>query len=225
LDYSDLTESFKENLEFLWEFPEEGRKAILPYLTEIFKTETKAEREIALDKAIKEIGGNTEKNLRIIELLLQIYSSWNPIQDTPSNFVKDLEDLHFIPIEKRDDVLAFLLEFFSIVEADNSRRLKKIHAGMILPSFIGFHSIVEFRPIIKKPFGTSLNNRIENYNPECIDFIPVFIVQIERDDVQPRTFEFQCEESDIDKMINTLQAVKKDLETSKNSLFERRDTV
>ena len=67
--------------------------------------------------------------------------------------------------------------------------------------------------------------RVENYNPECMDFIPIFIVQIERDTLQPETFEFQCEESDLDKMINSLQAVKKDLETSKDALFKRRDNV
>jgi len=224
MNYSSLSESFKEDIEFLWGTPENENKAILPYLTEIFKTETEADHEIALDKAIKEIGGNTEENLRIIKLLLYIYKEWNPIQDTPSNFVKDLEDLHLIPVEKREQALAFLLEFFSIIEADNARRLKKVHAGMILPSYIGLHAIVDFRPVIKQPFGSTLNNRVENYNPECVDFIPIFIVQIERD-AMPRTIEFQCEENDLDKMINALQAAKKDLETSKNSLFERRDIV
>ncbi len=225
MNYSRLSKSFKEDLEFLWNFPEMERRSILPYLTEIYKTETEADHEIALDKAIKEIGGNAEENLRIIKSLLYIYSSWNPVHDTPSNFVKDLEDLHLIPVDKREDALAFLLEFFSIVEADNARRLKKASAGMILPSFIGLHAIVDFRPIIKQPFGTTLNNRVENYNPECMDFIPIFIVQIERDTLQPETFEFQCEEDDLDKMINSLQAVKKDLEISKKALFERRDNV
>lgn len=137
MDYANLSENFKENLEFLWNVPKKERRAIFPYLIEIFKTETKAEHEIVIEKAIKEIGGNTEENLRIIELLLNIYNSWNPIQDTASNFVKDLEDLQLIPIEKREDVLEFLLEFFSIIESDNTRRLKKFHASMVLPSFIG----------------------------------------------------------------------------------------
>ncbi len=160
MNYSSLSESFKDDLEFLWNFPEKERRAILPYLTEIYKTETEADHEIALDKTIKEIGGNAEENLRIIRFLLYIYRSWNPVQDTPANFVKDLEDLHMIPVEKREDVLEFLLEFFSIIEADNPRRLKKAHAGMILPSFIGLHAIVEFRPIIKQPFGSTLNTSI-----------------------------------------------------------------
>lgn len=225
MKYVGMPERFNEDLKFLWDVPDNQRKAIFPYIAEIYKTETPADREIALDKAIKEVAGNAEDNLRIINLLLFIYSSWNPLQDTPSNFVKDLDDLHLLPIEKREDAMAFLLEFFSIIEADNTRRLKKMFAGSVLPSFIGVDTIVDFRSIIKQPYGSTLDDRIENYNPECLDFIPIVLIQIERDTLSPKTFEFQCEEDDLDMLINSLQAAKKDLEASKNALFERRDTM
>lgn len=221
--YARLTDRFKEDLTFLWDFPDNQRGAFLPYIADIYKTETPADRQIAVDKALKEIGGNAEENLKIINLLLNIYSAWNPMQDTPSNFVKDLEDLHLLPVEKRDETLAFLLEFFSIIEADNTRRLKKIFAGSVLPSFIGIETIVDFRSIIKQPYDSIIGRNIEYYNPECVDFIPVILIKLERD-ASPKTFEFQCEEDEVDALIESLQAVKKDLEVSKNTLFERRDT-
>lgn len=222
--YASLPDRFKEDLMFLWDFPDYQRRAFLPYIADIYKTETPADRQIAVEKALKEIGGNAEENLKTINLLLYIYSSWNPIQDTPSNFVKDLEELHLLPDENRDETLAFLLEFFSIIEADNTRRLKKIFAGSVIPSFIGIETIVDFRSIIKQPYDSIIGRDIEDYNPECVDFIPVILIRIERD-VSPKRFEFQCEENELDTLIESLQAVKKDLEVSKNKLFERRDMI
>ncbi len=225
MKYAGLPDRFKEDLQFLWEVPDHQRKAILPHIAEIYKAETSADREIVLDRVMKEVGGNVEDNLRIINLLLFIYSSWNPVQDTPSNFVKDLDDLHLLPVKERDEAMAFLLEFFSIIEADNTRRLKKMFAGSVLPSFIGVETSVDFRSVIKQPYGSTLDKRIENYNPECLDFIPIVLIQIERDTLSPKIFEFQCEEEDLDMLIMSLQATKKDLEASKKALFERKDTI
>lgn len=224
MGYVSLPDRFKEDLMFLWDFSDNQRRAFLPYIADIYKTETSADRQIVVEKALKEIGGNAEENLKIINLLLYIYSSWNPMQDTPSNFVKDLEDLHLLPVEKRDETLAFILEFFSIIEADNNRRLKKIFAGSVLPSYVGIETIVDFRSIIKQPYDSIIGRNIEDYNPECVDFIPIILIKLERD-ASPKTFEFQCEENDLDTLIESLQAVKKDLEVSKNTLFERRDTI
>jgi hypothetical protein len=224
MGYASLPDRFKEDLTFLWDFPDNQRRAFLPYIANIYKTETPADRQIAIEKALKEIGGNADENLTIINLLLYIYSSWDPMRDIPSNFIRDLEDLHLLPVEKRDETLAFLLEFFSIIEADNTRRLKKIFAGTLLPSYVGIETIVDFRPIIKQPYDSIIDRKIEDYNPECVDFIPIILIKLERD-LSPKTFEFQCEEHEIDILIESLQAVKKDLEVSKNTLFERRDAV
>lgn len=225
MNYVKLPERFEEDLAFLCDFPDNQRRAFLPFIADIYKAETPADRQIAIDKALKEIGGNAEENLKIINLLLYIYSSWNPTQDTPSNFVKDIDDLHMLPVEKRDETMAFLLEFFSIVEADNPRRLGKLFATTLLPSFISIETIVDFRSIIKQPYATIIGRNIKDYNPECVDFIPVILIKLERDSISPKTFEFQCEEEHVNILIESLQAAKKDLEVSKNALFERRDTI
>lgn len=221
--YARLKKEFKEDIQFLWNLPNDQRKAIIPYLNKLYKAETDAEWEIAVERALSGIEGSSEENLRMIHILIYIYREWNPISDTPSNFLRDLEELHLIQEENRKDVESFLLEFFSIVESDNLRRLQKIYAGALLPSFNGIQFIVDFRPIFKNPYGSGMDHNIENYHPDFIDFIPIILVKIERDNSFPQMFEFQVEEKHIDVIIDTLKAAKKDLETSKLALFERRD--
>ncbi len=221
--YAKLKNEFKEDIQFLWNLPNEQRKAIIPFIKELYKAETEVEWETAVERALSEIEGSSEENLRMINILIYIYREWNPISDTPSNFLKDLEELHLIPEEKKEDVKSYLLEFFSIVETDNLRRLQKIYAGALLPSFKAIQSIVDFRPIFKNPYGSNLDYNIENYHPNFIDFIPIILVKIERDNSFPQMFEFQVEEKHLDEIINILKAAKKDLETSKLALFERRD--
>ena len=222
MNYGNLPEEFEKDLVFLWGFPDDIRRAFLPLIADIFKAETLADRQIVIDKALEEIGGNAEENLKIINLLLFIYQSWNPTQDTPSNFVKDIEDLHLLPVERRAETMAFLLEFFSILEEDNPRRLKKFFARAVLPSFTSIETIIDFRSIIKRPYVSIVGRNIKDYNPECMDFTPIILIKLERDST-PETFEFQCEEKEVNILIETLQAAKKDLEVSKNTLFERRD--
>jgi len=221
--YAKLRKEFKEDIQFLWTLPNDQRKAIIPFINELYKAETSSEWEIAVERALSEIEGSSEENLRMINILIYIYKEWNPTSDTPSNFLKDLDELHLIHEDKREDVESFLLEFFSIVESDNLRRLQKSYAGALLPSFIGIQSMVDFRPIFKNPYGSGIDYNIENYHPDFIDFIPIILVKIERDKSFPQKFEFQVEEKHIDIIINTLKAAKKDLETSKLALFERRD--
>ena len=224
MNYLELPQRFEEDLVLLWDLPADQRRAYLPYITGIYKTETPADRQIAIDKALEEIGGNADENLKIINLLLYIYSSWNPTRDTPSNFVKDIDELHMFPVEKRDEIMEFLLEFFSIVEADNPRRLEQFFAESLLPSFTHIQTIVDFRSIIKQPYSTIIGRNIKDYNPNCVDFVPVILIKLERDSTFPETFEFQCTEKDVNTLIESLQAAKKDLEASKIALFERRDT-
>jgi hypothetical protein len=59
--------------------------------------------------------------------------------------------------------------------------------------------------------------KVEDYKPECIGFVPVMIIKIRRDDGEPKTFEFQCDEDSLKSMINTLQSAIKDLEAAKLS--------
>ena len=167
---------------------------------------------------MSEIGGNASEILRALRVLQFISAQWDPVNDTPENFLRDLDELSLISQEKEEESTAFLLEFLSELQKDNRRRLQKMHANALLPSFMGVTTLVDFRAVMERPFGTGLEDVLEDYRPRCIDFAPVVLVGLNCDTGDPQAFRFQCEPEDLLILIEQLQAALKDLEAAKASL-------
>lgn len=224
--FADLPKEFRDDFQLLWkEVTEEQRTALLSNISGIYKTQTAGEQKIATDEAVSritELGGDAANILRVIKVLLFVYRQWNPACDTASDFLKDLKELGLLPKDE-ESASEFFAKFLEIVQQDNTRRLEKFHASSLLPSYTGCATLVDLRAVIKKPFGSGLNDQIEDYEPECLSFVPVILVKVRRDSGHPKSFDFQCEESELRIMIDTLEGALKDLEAAKATLRRSED--
>ncbi len=217
-NFANMPKEFREDFEILWELPEEIRTGLIAHVPKMSNSRTTRQKKIAMDDAIKEVGGSPDKVLRALKILEFIYDEWNPFVDTTASFLKDLGELALIPVEKAEEAKTFLLEFLGAVEENNTYRLEKMFAAALLPNLTNYSTAVDFRAIISKPFRTGLNDDIGEYQPTCIGFAPVIIVKLTRKGGTPATFEFQCEEDSLTRLIEELQAAKKDLNAAKRSL-------
>jgi hypothetical protein len=217
-NFADLPKEFREDMEVLWSLPPKCRSALIPYVVEICKTATVGEKKDAMDRAVKKVGGNAADLLRALKFLAYIYRAWNPITDTPEGFVEDLAELDLIPRSKARQAEKFLLDFVGEVQKDNRRRLEKMHAGSLLPSFTGCSTLVDLRAVIDKPFGTGTHDKLEEYDPTCISFVPIIVLQVRVDSGDPDSFLVQFEEHDLRTFIEELQAALKDLESARRAL-------
>ena len=216
--FPDLPKDFKEDFERLWALPEEQRSALIQYVTELARAETIGDTKRITDRASNEIGGDIPDVLRSLKLLRFISRQWNPVNDTPENFLRDLSELALVPSDRLDEAKRFLLDFLSELQKDNYRRLQKIYANGILPSLAGIEALIDFRAIIERPFGAGVDDKLEDYEPRCVGFVPVVIIGLTRDSGDPSTFQFQCEPEDLRILLNRLEATLKELESAKSSL-------
>lgn len=216
--FTDLSEDFQKDFDLLWEVPLDQKQKLLPWVPRIYRTEIVGKQKLLLDRAVTEAGGEASKLLRVLRLLLYIHGQWDPVKDTAESFVRDLKDLALMPSDKQEEANTFLLEFLAAVEQDNQRRLEKMHAASILPNFVGGSTVVDFRAVIARPFGVGLDDKIDDYDPTCISFIPVVLIKLRSSDPRDGEFTFQCEQDDLQVFMDVLRAAQKELEAAKRSL-------
>ena len=123
-----------------------------------------------------------------------------------------------VPSDKAEDAKSFLVDFLAEVEKDNIYRLEKWFSGRLLPSYQGCSALVDFRAVMKNPFGFGEDEKLDKYEPVCIGFAPVVIVEISRDSGDPKIFQFQCEGDHLQVLIENLQSALKDLKAARKSL-------
>jgi len=211
--FADLPEEFSNDFNLLWELSSETRHALIPYIPQMHKAETLDEKKKIIEEITVQIKEDFPKLSRVMRLLSFLYKQWDPIEDTPESFLNDLEELSLIPADKAESGKEFLLNFLNVICEDNRRRLRKSYATSLIPNYIGYLGVVDFRSVIENPY--KLSQKIEEYTPKCVDFTPVAIIRIRRDSGDSQTFEFQCEEDDVRHLISKLQATLKQLEQSK----------
>lgn len=216
--FADLEKEFSEDIKILWNLPEEQRVALIPKVDLLFKSRTSGDMKKIMDQAVSEIDGKTVELLRCLKLLHFIFREWNPISDTPDDFIKDLNELNLLPDKGIENAEGFLLDFFLQVQRDNDRRLQKLYANSILPSYIGCTTLVDFRAIIRNPYGSGLDDEVPSYKPSCAGFTPVIIAQIRTNSGNSSDLKFQLEEEDVQHLIDILTAALKDLDSAKKSL-------
>ena len=214
--FPDLSKDFREDFAVVWNLPENQRLALIPYVLESLKTKTTGERKEVVEKAVYEIGGKAPDLLRAMKSLVFLSREWDPTQDTPENLLKDLGELALIPSERAQEGKRFLLDFLNEIQKDNVRRLHKSYAGSLLPYLESVSTLIDFRAVFEKPFH--MGDKIKDYEPRCIGFVPVIVVRMTRSSGDPVSFEFQCEPNDMRLIITQLQAAMKDFETGKLSL-------
>lgn len=217
---ANLTKDFREDFEVFWKLPAKQRKALIPHVSIISKARTTGDQQEALENAVTKIDGNSADVLRAIKILLFFYQNWNPIRDTPEAFFKDIGELNLVPSNKAEEAKIFFLDFLEEVEKQNSYRLEKIFASALLPKYLSCDTLIDYRAIIRNPYGFTEEKDIKTYEPRCVGFVPVVIVDIENDATERGSFQFQCEADSLQRLIDILNAALKDLQAAQSSMPE-----
>ncbi len=217
-NFASLDKSFEKDFKILWSLPEKQRNALIPWVIKIQKERTTGKKDGEREKAIKVIDGVSNNILIGLKLLGFIYHEWNPTQDTPENFLKDLGDLSLIPPKKVDEAKNFLLEFLSRIQHENLQRLENIFSQSIIPYYKGTYTVVDYRGIIKNPFGSTPEIDINKYVPKCASVVPVIIIKLRTHGDPPDSFIFQCNEKDVKSIIDQLKSTLIDLKETQSFL-------
>jgi len=211
---------FKENLDLLWSLPQKRKMQFIPYIPLIVHTLTTVDSDRCIEKINEKLKGNTEENLKIISLLCDIYEQWHPAKDTPANFIKDMEELNLFPKTKSDEAKTFMLEFLSIIEQNNLKRLKDYFISRGLPQLSGYDYAVDFRPLIRQPFMFLDTKKLNEYNPKIVDFTPVIICQFKTN--EDEEISFQCSPEILSDLILNLSAALKEVDAAKIAFSEKK---
>lgn len=205
--YANLPKDFLEDFKVIWDLSSKQRKEIIPGISQIYKTNTNAEADEIKTKLVESVDGDPKTLLKAIKALLFLYRSWNPLHDTAEGFLDDLDTLSLIPSKNKEAATSFVLEFFSAVSQDNLERIQKSAAMTAIPTFSGLSGVVDFRPFFDKQFGSDITYKIKDYNPSCIGWTPVILLDFERNGSNNNSFHFQCSESELRIIIDYLNSV------------------
>jgi hypothetical protein len=181
------------------------------------RAQTKGEYKQVLERTVADLGGDETTLLKSVNVLRYLASQWNPARDTPEGFLEDVKKLSLVPSQKESEANKFLLSFLSALQNDNVRRMRELFANSAAPNFIGAAPVVDFRPVFDAPFGTGLSDRIEDYHPNLISWVPVVLVKIGTDEDNAELL-FQCQEAELRRLIEALQASLIDLEIARKEL-------
>lgn len=215
--YASLTDEFRQDLHVLWSLPANQRDALIDPVIEMLRTQTKGESKQVLERAVANAGGDEGTLLKSLSVLRYFASQWNPARDTPEAFLEDVKKLSLVPSDKEDEVGRFLLMFLSALQTDNVRRMRELFANSAAPNYVGALPVVDFRPVFDAPFGTGLRDRIEDYRPNLVSWVPVVLVKIDTDEDNAQIL-FQCQEAPLRRLIEALQASLMELEVASKEL-------
>jgi len=121
----------------------------------------------------------------------------------------DLQELGWLDQESRPAFDALLDELTSELSNLQLRERERTAAGGVLPSFYSMGCTVEIRPIRKTIFRWGQD--VAEYTPEILGTVTVASVHIGVDVGSTKDFYFQADDTDIDNMIDTLRAAKKEM--------------
>ncbi len=215
--YASLTDEFRQDLDVLWSLPANQRDALIDPVIEMLGAQTKGESKQVLERAVADAGGDEGTLLKSLSVLRYFASQWNPARDTPDSFLDDVKKLSLVPSDKEGEVGGFLLTFLSALQKDNVRRMREVFASSAAPNYTVALPVVDFRPVFDAPFGTGLRDRIEDYRPNLVSWVPVVLVRIHTDEDNAEVL-FQCREAELRRLIETLQASLMELEVATKEL-------
>ncbi len=215
--YASLSADFRKDLDAVWSLPKDQRDALIDPVIELLRTQTEGESKQVLERAVASVGGDEATLLKSLSVLRYLARQWNPARDTPEGFLEDVKKLSLVPSEKESEAGGFLLTFLSALQSDNVRRMREMFANSTAPNYAGALPVVDFRPVFDVPFGTGLRDKIEDYRPNLVSWVPVVLVEIHTDQNNEKIL-FQCQETELRRLIETLQASLMELEVASKEL-------
>lgn len=210
----DNAQAFQRHLRETLALSDVDRSACLDVLPKIRLAQTATETKRVVDR----LAGNRsversrlEHSIGAMSFLLDALLSDDLPDSDPPLWADDLEhELGWLDGNTRP-IFEHMLER---LQTDTAAKLKpeilrRRAAGGVLPTLKSFGVTVEVRAVRKDVFrwGTP----IEAYQPRILDTTMVASIHIGVDEGTPDDFYFQTDENDIDYLIGSLKAAKKDM--------------
>ena len=171
--------------------------------------------------AVGSQGVDAPATLRALKLLVYLGRQWNPLRDTVDAFLQDIRELSMLPDApaERQRIEQFLGKFFGRVAESVPARLRTLYAASLIPCLVSINSVIDMRAVFKEPFGSTPKLSASGYTSQCVDVVPVAIVNIRRSGTtEPTGCLFQCEEHEIEFLIEHLTATLKDCRAAKDCI-------
>lgn len=206
--------TFQRHLRETLALSNEDRNACLDVLPEIRlrKTATETRRVIdGLERDCSVDRSKLENAVGVMDFLLRALLNDEVPDSDPMLWADDLEhELGWLEESTRPVFDAMLQRLQTDIAAKLEAEIRRRRAaGGVLPSLKSVGITVEVRAVRKDIFrwGTP----IEAYQPQVIDTTTVASISIEVDEGTPRDLYFQADEDEIDYLISSLTAAKKDM--------------
>jgi len=215
--FATLRKDFSEHWNALWGLKPAVRLKLIPYIVERMQADTRGGAKAVVERAVAEVDADEGTILKVLNVLTYVATEWNPVNDTPKGMLEDMAKLSLLPKPETDEANEFMLQFFSALKADSLRRLKEMFASSVAPNYRSSTAVIDFRPVIDRPFGTGLDDRLEEYQPRCVAWVPIALVRFRYTDGEDRFLTFQCGERDLRRIIDTFEAALRDLRAAREA--------
>lgn len=209
----DAATTFARHLRETLDLDEADRNACLDFFPRVHLARTDRETQKVVDDlaAARQVERHKlEHGLSIMGFFVKALLSEALPDNDPGLWADDLQELGWVDDSSR-------AAFEAMLESVRSRLLPQMRplvdekraAAAVLPSFESLGITVEVRAIRKDVYrwGT----RIEEYRPEVLGTTSIACVHIGMDVGMPKDIYFQADEKDLDNIIASFVATKKDM--------------
>lgn len=214
---SEGSKKFARHLnELLRGLDEPTRKTCLATLSDMRNVRTSAEKNRLLDSLSASDPGQRaviEHSLSVLSFLVDALSSDKFPADDHVHWADDLETFGWLNSDSRPIFESLLEELtkdhLSELQAQDRRRRAE---GGVLPVFSKLGITVEARAVWKERYKWGMPLEGDGaYNPEMVGTAMIASVHIGVDEGFPEDFYFQMDEEDIDAIVSSLVAAKKEM--------------
>lgn len=209
---AENAKAFARHLQELLELRSEDREACLDALPDLRLARTETQERELLDDLARSRSIERHKLVHavsVVNFFVDALLSDRIPDDDWTHWADDLCKVGCLTTEKRsafESLLSRLTDDLPTLR-DQDRELST--AGGVLPTFKSFGYTVEVRPIRKEIFRWG--RKVEEYRPEILGTIILASIHIGVDKGPLKDLYFQADKSDIDNMIATLMAAKKEM--------------
>lgn len=203
---------FERHLRETMSLTEVHRNRCIAALSDVKSARTDTQTKLIVEALAEETGVSHS----ILEHALSILSFWTdalisdslPGEDY-SLWCSDLSDLGWIDDGQRSEFNSMLDRLIDLSSEMLLQSKERSATGGVFPRFQSMGCTVELRPIRKRLFRWG--ESVEGFQPEILGTVLIASVSIGVDDGPVRDFYFQADETDIDNIIDSFRAAKKEM--------------
>jgi hypothetical protein len=217
--FSSFDPSHKDNSDFLLDFHSlmeasaQQREAVLESLPFLLKATTDKEMEVITNDLVDKTGLNRISIKRISAFLAFFVTQLNDDKinikaDTVDLWSSDLLSLGILKNEQSSDFCAFMQSTKKMIIDTILPQMKvDLYESGVLPRWKGIGTSVELRGVFDAEFH--FGDVLSNFSPKLTSISPIISVVITLSGGDPERFSFQIKLSQLDLLIDSLEAARK----------------